>query len=122
MVETTIHAILDGGIYDHLGGGIHRYSTDASWRIPHFEKMLYDQALMLMACLETYQLTRKPEYGKVARDIIAYVIWNLTSTEGAFYTAEDADSEGGGSVLSLDPGGARKGSLPERCCDCLGDI
>ncbi|MDD1703653.1 MAG: thioredoxin domain-containing protein [Methanoregula sp.] len=101
MVETTIHAILDGGIYDHLGGGIHRYSTDAFWRVPHFEKMLYDQALMLMACLETYQLTRKPEYGKAARDIIAYVLRDLTSPEGAFYTAEDADSEGGEGAFYL---------------------
>lgn len=100
-MKKTIHAILDGGIYDYLGSGIYRYSTDAFWRVPHFEKMLYDQALILMACLETYQLTRKPEYGKATRDIIAYVLWDLISPEGAFYSAEEADSEGGEGTFSL---------------------
>ena len=95
MVEKTIRAILDGGIYDHPGGGIHRYSTDAFWRVPHFEKMLYDQALFLMACVETYQITRKPEYERAAREIITYVLRDLTSPEGSFYSAEDADSKGG---------------------------
>ncbi len=95
MVEKTLHAIRNGGIYDHLGGGIHRYSTDAKWHVPHFEKMLYDQALLVMAYTEAYQATKNPEYQKIAEEIISYVMRQLHSPEGAFYSAEDADSPAG---------------------------
>ena len=95
MVEKTLNAIRNGGIYDHLGGGIHRYSTDAQWHVPHFEKMLYDQALMVMACTEAYQVTGNPEYKKTSEEIIGYVMRNLHSPEGAFFSAEDADSPEG---------------------------
>ena len=95
MVEKTLNAIRNGGIYDHLGGGIHRYSTDAQWHVPHFEKMLYDQALLVIACTEAYQVTGNPAYKKTAEEIIGYVMRNLRSQEGAFFSAEDADSEGG---------------------------
>ena len=94
MAEKTLRAIRVGGIYDHIGGGIHRYSTDARWRVPHFEKMLYDQALILMACTEAYDATRNPEYREMADDIAAYVLRDLSSPDGSFRSAEDADSEG----------------------------
>ncbi|MHB8163829.1 MAG: thioredoxin domain-containing protein [Methanoregula sp.] len=95
VVEKTLHAIRNGGIYDHLGGGIHRYSTDAKWHVPHFEKMLYDQALLVMACTEAYQATKNPEYQKIVEEIISYVMRQLYSPEGAFFSAEDADSPEG---------------------------
>lgn len=94
MVEKTLQSMRMGGIYDHVGFGFHRYSTDPSWLVPHFEKMLYDQALMAMAYTEAYQLTGKPEYGRTVREIFEYVLRDMTSPEGAFYSAEDADSEG----------------------------
>lgn len=95
MVKKTLDSIRNGGIYDHLGGGIHRYSTDAQWHVPHFEKMLYDQALMVMACTEAYQVTGNPAYKETAEEIIGYVMRNLRSPDGAFFSAEDADSEDG---------------------------
>jgi uncharacterized protein len=94
MVEKTLQSMRMGGIYDHLGFGFHRYSTDASWLTPHFEKMLYDQALMAMAYTEAYQLTKKAEYERTLREIFTYVLRDMTSPDGAFYSAEDADSEG----------------------------
>jgi len=94
MVETTLQAMRRGGIYDHVGFGFHRYSTDREWLVPHFEKMLYDQALLMIAYVEAYQATGNPLYGGVAREIAAYVLRAMTSPEGAFYSAEDADSEG----------------------------
>jgi uncharacterized protein YyaL (SSP411 family) len=94
MVERTLEAMRAGGIYDHVGFGFHRYSTDARWLVPHFEKMLYDQALLAMAYTEAYQATGKETYGVAAREILAYVLRDMTSPEGAFYSAEDADSEG----------------------------
>lgn len=94
MVERTLQAMRRGGIFDHVGYGFHRYSTDASWLVPHYEKMLYDQALLLMAYTEAYQATGHKEYEDTARGIIAYVIRDMHSPEGAFYSAEDADSEG----------------------------
>ena len=95
MVEKTLHAIRNGGIYDHLGGGIHRYSTDAKWLVPHFEKMLYDQALLVMAYTEAYLVTKNPDYPKIVEEIASYVMRQLYSPEGAFFSAEDADSPGG---------------------------
>jgi uncharacterized protein YyaL (SSP411 family) len=94
MVEKSLQAMRLGGIYDHIGFGFHRYSTDREWLVPHFEKMLYDQALLIMAYIEAYQATDKEEYAEVARDIIAYVLRDMTDEEGGFYSAEDADSEG----------------------------
>jgi len=95
MAKKTLRAIRDGGIYDQIGYGLHRYTTDAKWRVPHFEKMLYDQALMVIACTEAYQVTRDPAFCGIAREIIAYVLRDMTSPEGVFFSAEDADSEGG---------------------------
>ncbi|HWQ18593.1 MAG TPA: thioredoxin domain-containing protein [Methanotrichaceae archaeon] len=94
MIETTLQAMRLGGIYDHIGHGFHRYSTDSEWFVPHFEKMLYDQALLIMAYVEAYQATGKEEYALTAREVLTYVIRDMTSTEGGFYSAEDADSEG----------------------------
>ena len=94
MVETTLQAMRSGGIYDQIGFGFHRYSTDAEWFIPHFEKMLYDQSLLTMAYIECYQATGKEEYAKTAREVLEYVLRDMTSLEGGFFSAEDADSEG----------------------------
>jgi len=94
MVERTIRALRRGGIYDHVGFGIHRYATDRVWKVPHFEKMLYDQALFLIAVLECAQATRDPFYAAIAREIVTYVRRDLTGPGGGFLSAEDADSEG----------------------------
>jgi uncharacterized protein YyaL (SSP411 family) len=94
MVENSLGAMRRGGVYDHVGFGFHRYATDAAWRVPHFEKMLYDQALLASAYVEAYQATGDPRYEEVAREVFAYVLRDMTSPEGAFYAAEDADSEG----------------------------
>jgi uncharacterized protein YyaL (SSP411 family) len=94
MVEKTLQAMRRGGVYDHVGLGFHRYSTDREWLVPHFEKMLYDEALISTAFLEAFQATGKEEYAETAREIFAYVLRDMTSPEGAFYSAEDADSEG----------------------------
>lgn len=94
MAEATLDAMRRGGLFDHVGFGFHRYATDAAWLLPHFEKMLYDQAGLALACLEAHQATRKPTYAQTAREVFAYVLRDLASPEGAFYSAEDADSEG----------------------------
>ncbi|MGD8880876.1 MAG: thioredoxin domain-containing protein [Desulfobacterales bacterium] len=94
MVEKTLKAMRLGGIWDHVGYGFHRYSTDPRWLLPHFEKMLYDQALIAQACLETYQITKDDFYAQTAEEIFTYVLRDMTSAEGAFFSAEDADSEG----------------------------
>jgi uncharacterized protein YyaL (SSP411 family) len=94
MVEKTLYEMRKGGIYDHVGFGFHRYSTDRGWIVPHFEKMLYDQALLIDAYTETYLATKNEFFKKTAEEIISYVLRDLTSAEGSFYSAEDADSEG----------------------------
>ncbi|MGQ9485862.1 MAG: thioredoxin domain-containing protein [Desulfosoma sp.] len=94
MVEETLMAMRQGGLFDQLGYGFHRYSVDARWLVPHFEKMLYDQALLAMAYLETYQVTGKAFYAQVAREIFTYVLRDMTDADGGFYSAEDADTEG----------------------------
>jgi uncharacterized protein YyaL (SSP411 family) len=94
MVEKTLQFMRLGGIYDHIGFGFHRYSTDFLWLVPHFEKMLYDQAMLALAYIEAYQATGKKEYEKTAREIFSYVLRDMTSPKGGFYSAEDADSEG----------------------------
>ena len=94
MVMRTLKAMRKGGVYDQIGFGFHRYSTDAHWLLPHFEKMLYDQAGLLMAYTEAYQATGDPGFKQVVGEIVEYVSRDMTSPEGAFYSAEDADSEG----------------------------
>ncbi|ODM25866.1 thioredoxin [Clostridium sp. Bc-iso-3] len=94
MVEKTLNSMYSGGIYDHIGFGFSRYSTDKKWLVPHFEKMLYDNALLAIAYLETYQATRDEKYADIAKQIFTYVLRDMTSPEGGFYSAEDADSEG----------------------------
>ena len=94
MVEKTLTQMRFGGIHDHIGFGFHRYSTDGQWLVPHFEKMLYDQALLALAYTETYQATGKEFYARTVREILTYILRDMTSKEGGFYSAEDADSEG----------------------------
>ncbi len=94
MVEKTLSAMRLGGIWDHVGFGMHRYATDKQWLLPHFEKMLYDQALVTLPYLETYQITRNPFYADTAREIFSYVLRDMQDAQGGFYSAEDADSEG----------------------------
>ena len=83
-----------GGIYDHVGGGFHRYSTDQHWLVPHFEKMLYDQALLSQLYLHAYMQTGKPLYRVVAEETLDYVLREMTDRKGGFYSTQDADSEG----------------------------
>jgi hypothetical protein len=92
MVAKTLQAMSLGGMRDHVGGGFHRYSVDANWRVPHFEKMLYDQAQITLAGLETYQLAADRFFADVAEDTLEYVMREMTNREGGFYSAEDADS------------------------------
>ncbi len=94
MVEKTLDSMYRGGIYDHVGFGFCRYSTDRQWLVPHFEKMLYDNALLSMAYAEAYQATRKDKYKKIATQIYKYIERDMTLPGGAFCSAEDADSEG----------------------------
>ena len=93
MVKKTLNAMRHGGIYDQLGYGFHRYATDPRWRLPHFEKMLYNQALLILAYTEAYQVTADKDYAETAREIIYYVQSRLTAENGVFYSAEGADSE-----------------------------
>jgi len=94
IVENTLQNMAAGGIFDHIGFGFSRYSTDAEWLIPHFEKMLYDNALLLIAYAECYQITKNPFYKEVGEKIVTFINREMTSTDGAFYSAIDADSEG----------------------------
>ncbi len=94
MVCHTLDAMAAGGLYDHIGGGFSRYSTDERWLVPHFEKMLYDNALLAKTYLEAFQVTHNPNYERVTREILDYVIREMTAPHGGFYSATDADSEG----------------------------
>lgn len=94
MVETTLNKMAAGGMYDHLGGGFARYSVDARWLVPHFEKMLYDNALLARIYLYAYQQTKNPAYRRVAEETFEYIIRDMTDRSGGFYSSEDADSEG----------------------------
>ncbi|MFN2427948.1 MAG: thioredoxin domain-containing protein [Candidatus Binatia bacterium] len=92
MATTTLEKMAAGGMYDQVGGGFHRYSTDARWLVPHFEKMLYDNALLAVAYLEAHQATGREDFARVVREILRYVEREMTSPDGAFYSATDADS------------------------------
>ena len=92
MTLLTLRKMAEGGIHDHLGGAFHRYSTDVEWHVPHFEKMLYDQAQLACAYLDAYQITHEKPFAETARDILQYVQRDLTGEQGQFYSAEDADS------------------------------
>ncbi len=94
MVRLTLDRMAAGGIYDHLGGGFARYSVDARWLVPHFEKMLYDNALLTSAYLDAYLLTQDENYARIVRETLDYTLRDMTDPEGGFYSTEDADSEG----------------------------
>jgi uncharacterized protein len=107
MTLATLQAMASGGIYDQIGGGLHRYATDERWHVPHFEKMLYDQAQLVPAYLEAYQITGDEAYAAVARDILAYAKGKLGDPEGGFYSAEDAES----ATNPDEPGNKREGAF-----------
>jgi len=94
VINTTLMGMARGGLYDQIGGGFHRYSTDADWFAPHFEKMLYNQAHLAQVYLKAYRLTHNPYYALIARETLDYVLRDMTSKDGGFYSATDADSEG----------------------------
>jgi uncharacterized protein YyaL (SSP411 family) len=94
MVEHTARKMSEGGMYDQLGGGFHRYSVDAKWLVPHFEKMLYDNALLSRMYLHTYQVTKNPDARRIAEETLDYVVREMTDARGGFYSSQDADSEG----------------------------
>lgn len=94
MVEATLRAMREGGIFDHAGFGFHRYSTDEAWLVPHFEKMLYDQAMLALAYIEAWQATKAPLYRQTAEEVFTYILRDMIAPEGGFCAAEDADSEG----------------------------
>ena len=105
LIRFDLQAMARGGIYDQVGGGFHRYSTDAAWLVPHFEKMLYNQAQLARIYAEAWRLTRDASFARIARQILDYVLRDMTAPEGGFYSATDADSAGGeGRFFSLDPG------------------
>ena len=94
MAEKTLVQMYRGGIFDHIGGGFSRYSTDGQWLVPHFEKMLYDNSLLVMAYIKAYGSTGRKMYGCVAEKILEYVRRELTDSQGGFYCGQDADSDG----------------------------
>src|SRR5260370_9432802 len=92
MTLFNLRKMAEGGIHDHLGGGFHRYSVDTIWHVPHFEKMLYDQAQLAASYLNAYQITQDSFFATTARDILDYVLGDMSGPEGEFYSAENADS------------------------------
>ena len=122
MVEKTLSEMRRGGIWDHVGFGFHRYSTDAEWLVPHFEKMLYDQALLALAYTEAWQATGKSEFRETASGILEYVRRDMTSPEGGFYSAEDADSEGEEGKFYLWTAAELRDALGEHDADLAMDV
>jgi uncharacterized protein YyaL (SSP411 family) len=124
MAGATLKAIRRGGIYDQVGFGLHRYAVDAAWSVPHFEKMLYDQALFIHAALDGYQATGEAEFAAQARDTISYLLRDLRSADGAFCCGEDADSEGEEGTFYLwtpeQVHGALPADLAELACQAYG--
>lgn len=115
MAEATLEHMYRGGLFDHVGGGFSRYSTDGRWLVPHFEKMLYDNALLALAYTEAYQEARRPCYGAVVRRTLDYVLTELTDPAGGFYCGQDADSEGEeGKYYVLTPDGLRAALGPAK--------
>ena len=104
MSLESLKAMARGGMYDHLGGGFHRYSVDAQWRVPHFEKMLYDQAQLVCSYLDAYQITHDSFYSRIAEETLEYVLRDMTDSRGGFYSAEDADSPDPENALHLTEG------------------
>src|SRR5206468_5402982 len=104
MALFTLRKMAAGGMHDHIGGGFHRYSVDRYWHVPHFEKMLYDQAQLAVVYLDAFQIIRDRQYESVARDILDYVARDMTSKEGGFFSAEDADSP----IVGIGDSGHRK--------------
>src|SRR6185295_9670656 len=105
MVTSTLDRMAAGGIYDQLGGGFHRYATDRAWRVPHFEKMLADNAQLAALYVAAFQATGRPEFARVARETLAYLVRDMRAPEGGFYAASDADSlEGEGRYFTWTPG------------------
>jgi len=107
MVLETLKAMARGGMYDHVGGGFHRYATDREWHVPHFEKMLYDQAQLVLSYLEAYQITRTSFFAEVARDVLRFVEKEMTSSSGGFYSAQDAES----ALTHEEPGKKKEGAF-----------
>jgi uncharacterized protein YyaL (SSP411 family) len=87
MAKLTLEKMAAGGMYDQAGGGFHRYSTDEKWLVPHFEKMLYDSALLVIAYLEAYQATGEKDFARIARETLRFIERDMTSPDGAFYSA-----------------------------------
>ncbi len=119
MVEGQLKNMMNGGIYDHLGGGFSRYSTDEEWLVPHFEKMLYDNALLVRSYVQAWQITKNPDYARVIRETIDYVLRDMTSPDGAFYSAEDADSEDFEGTFYLWKPASLKAVVPGKAGDLL---
>ena len=94
MVENTLEKMNRSGIFDQVGWGFHRYATDREWKLPHFEKMLYDQAMLILAYTEAWQISRNPEYARIVKQTANYLLHRMRSSEGGFFSAEDADSDG----------------------------
>lgn len=117
MAETTLSAIRHGGIYDQIGFGLHRYAVDAGWTIPHFEKMLYDQALFILAALDGFQVTGDPAFAAMARATVDYLLRDLRTAEGAFCCGEDADSEGVEGTFYLWTPEQMRAALPPELAD-----
>ncbi|HYK84982.1 MAG TPA: thioredoxin domain-containing protein [Ktedonobacteraceae bacterium] len=114
MVEQSLRHMAHGGIYDQLGGGFHRYSVDAEWLVPHFEKMLYDNALLSRLYLHAYVVTVNPFYGRIVEETLDYVVREMTAPNGGFYSTQDADSEGEeGKFFTWTPAEIKAALLPE---------